>query len=233
MKTYTNQGTDILSLFHPVIARWFQDRIGTPTDIQVQTWQQVSSGGHVLITAPTGSGKTLAAFLWAINQLATRKIESGFTSVLYISPLRALNNDIQRNLLRPLEELKVRFKEAGLDFPDISVETRSGDTPQAERARMLRHPPEILITTPESLNLLVSSAGGRTNLKDLSCVILDEVHAVVGTKRGVYLMTAVERLVPLSGEFQRISLSATIRSPETAAQFIGGYRMSGNPAHPE
>ncbi len=186
-----------------------------------------------MITAPTGSGKTLAAFLWAINQLVTGKIKTGFTSVLYISPLRALNNDIQRNLLRPLEELKLRFTQAGLSFPEISVETRSGDTPQSERARMLRHPPEILITTPESLNLLVSSAGGRTNLKDLSCVILDEVHAVVGSKRGVYLMTAVERLVPLSGEFQRISLSATIRSPETAAQFIGGYMISGSPVQPE
>ncbi len=227
-----SQEADILSLFHPVIARWFQDRIGIPTDIQNQTWQQVSTGGHVLITAPTGSGKTLAAFLWAINQLVTQKIGTGFTSVLYISPLRALNNDIQRNLLRPLEELKSRFIQEGLNFPSISVETRSGDTSQAERARMLRHPPEILITTPESLNLLVSSTGGRINLKNLSCVILDEVHAVLGTKRGVYLMTAVERLVPLSGEFQRISLSATIRSPETAAQFIGGYRITGDPANP-
>jgi len=223
---------DALSLFHPVIARWFREQVGEPTEVQDQSWQQIAAGGHVLITAPTGSGKTLAAFLWAINQFVTGKMATGYTSVLYISPLRALNNDIQRNLLRPLDELRARFHEAGLAFPSIRVETRSGDTPQAERARMQRHPPEILITTPESLNLLLSSPGGRAVLKNLSTVILDEIHAVLGTKRGVYLMTAVERLVPLSGEFQRISLSATLKSPEVAARFVGGFCLEGDPAHP-
>ena len=104
---------DILSQFHPIVARWFRERIGEPTEVQTQSWQQVSAGGHVLITAPTGSGKTLAAFLWAINQLVTGQLATGYTSILYISPLRALNNDIQRNLLRPLEELRERFREAG------------------------------------------------------------------------------------------------------------------------
>ncbi|HLB27683.1 MAG TPA: DEAD/DEAH box helicase [Dehalococcoidales bacterium] len=223
---------DILSLFHPIIARWFRERIGEPTDVQTQSWQHISGGGNALITAPTGSGKTLAAFLWAINQLVTRQISSGCTGIVYISPLRALNNDIQRNLLRPLEELKERFKNAGISFPNITVQTRSGDTPQSERARMLRHPPEIFITTPESLNLLLSSAGGRSVLKNLSTVILDEIHNVLGTKRGVYLMTAIERLVPLSGEFQRIGLSATIKSPDVAAKFIGGFRLEGDPKNP-
>jgi ATP-dependent Lhr-like helicase len=224
---------DVLSLFHPVIAQWFRERIGEPTDVQTQSWQQIVDGGHVLLTAPTGSGKTLAAFLWAINQLVTGKISTGCTSVLYISPLRALNNDIQRNLLRPLEELKERFNQAGLTFPDVGVETRSGDTPQSERVRMLRHPPGILITTPESLNILISSSGGRAMLKNLTTVILDEIHAVLGTKRGVYLITAVERLVPLSGEFQRISISATVKSPEVAARFVGGYRLEGDSRQPE
>src|SRR3990172_4876050 len=107
-----SQDMDILSLFHPIIARWFRERIGEPTDVQTQSWQHISGGGNALITAPTGSGKTLAAFLWAINQLVTRQISSGCTGIVYISPLRALNNDIQRNLLRPLEELKERFKNA-------------------------------------------------------------------------------------------------------------------------
>ncbi len=223
---------DILSRFHPVIARWFQEKFGEPTEVQMQSWQHISSGQHALITAPTGSGKTLAAFLWAINQLVTGKLETGHTSILYISPLKALNNDIQRNLLRPLAEIKEKFAEAGLDWPDIRVETRSGDTPQAERVRILRHPPEIFITTPESLNLMLSSLNGRLMLKSLSVVILDEVHAVLGTKRGVYLMTAIERLVPLSGEFQRIAISATIKPIEPAARFIGGFRLEGDLKYP-
>src|SRR3990172_7639879 len=119
---------DILSLFHPIIAGWFRERIGEPTDVQTQSWQQISGGGHALITAPTGSGKTLAAFFWAINQLVTGQLATGYTGILYVSPLRALNNDIQRNLLRPLEELKERFKKAGVAFPNIMVETRSGET---------------------------------------------------------------------------------------------------------
>jgi ATP-dependent helicase Lhr and Lhr-like helicase len=224
---------DILSLFHPLIARWFREKIGKPTEVQTRSWQHISGGGHALITAPTGSGKTLAAFLWAINQLVTGQLAAGHTGILYISPLKALNNDVQRNLLRPLAEIKEEFLRSGLAFPDIRVETRSGDTPQSERARMLRHPPEIFITTPESLNLLLSSLNGRTMLKNLSAVILDEIHAVLGTKRGVYLMTAVERLVPLSGEFQRIAISATIKPVRPAADFIGGFRLEADLLHPD
>ncbi|HEY32429.1 MAG TPA: DEAD/DEAH box helicase [Dehalococcoidia bacterium] len=221
-----------LSQFHPLITRWFTEQIGTPTEVQEQSWQKIASGEHLLITAPTGSGKTLAAFLWAINQLVTGQFPTGHTSILYISPLKALNNDIQRNLLGPLSELEKSFTEAGAGFPNISVRTRSGDTPPSDRLQMQRHPPEILITTPESLNLLLSSAGGRSILRGISTVILDEVHAVVGTKRGTYLTTAVERLVPMSGEFQRIALSATIRPVETVAEFVGGFQIEGTPPNP-
>jgi len=216
-----------LSRFHPIIARWFTAEIGQPTEVQEESWQRIATGEHVLITAPTGSGKTLAAFLWAINQLVTGQLPTGHTSVLYVSPLRALNNDIQRNLLGPLGELREAFQESGASFPSIRVQTRSGDTPQSERHQMQRHSPEILITTPESLNLLLSSVGGRSVLKGIATVILDEVHAVFGNKRGVHLMTAVERLVPLNGEFQRIALSATIRPLETVAEFVGGFRIEG------
>ena len=216
-----------LSVFHPLIHSWFLDTIGSPTDIQEKAWPEIASGGHVLITAPTGSGKTLTAFLWALNKLILEEWTSGVTSVLYISPLKALNNDIQRNLLGPLDELKDVFEKAGEPFPDIRVLTRSGDTPQADRRRMQRHPPEILITTPESLNLLLSSIGGRSILTHLSTTILDEIHAVFGNRRGVHLITAVDRLVPLSGEFQRIALSATVRPLETVAEFVGGYNVTG------
>ena len=216
-----------LSQFHPLVARWFEERVGQPTEVQREAWPRIAAGEHLLITAPTGSGKTLAAFLWAINQLITGKWTPGYTSVLYISPMRALNYDIHRNLLGPLEELKEAFGRAGEDFPEIHVLTRSGDTPQVDRRQMLRHSPEILISTPESLNLLLSSRGGRSVLTGISTVILDEIHAVYGTKRGVYLITAVDRLVRLSGEFQRIVLSATLRPAERVAEFVAGYRMAG------
>ncbi len=220
------------SLFHPLIERWFCESIGQPTPVQEQAWPRIAAGEHVLIAAPTGSGKTMAAFMWALNALITGRWARGATRVLYVSPLKALNNDVQRNLLRPLKELEETFEAAGQPFPTIHVRTRSGDTPQADRRRMLRHPPEILITTPESLNLLLFSTGGRSMLTGLSTVILDEIHAVAGNKRGVYLMTAVDRLVMLSGEFQRIALSATIRPVEVIAQFVGGFEKGGSSESP-
>jgi ATP-dependent Lhr-like helicase len=217
----------VLGQFHPLIAEWFEEHVGRPTDLQDEAWPRIAAGDHVLITGPTGSGKTLAAFLWALNQLIQGTWPIGQTRVLYISPMRALNYDIQRNLLGPLEVLEELFKRDGEGFPQIRVLTRSGDTPQPDRRRMLRHPPEILITTPESLNLLLSSRIGRSSLTHLSTVILDEIHAVFGTKRGVYLMTAVDRLVRLTGEFQRIALSATIRPVEAVAEFVAGRSMEG------
>ncbi|MFZ5573140.1 MAG: DEAD/DEAH box helicase [Thermodesulfobacteriota bacterium] len=221
-----------LSLFHPLVAEWFGGAMGSPSDIQARAWPEIAAGKHVLATAPTGSGKTLTAFLWAINQLVTRNWPAGRIRVLYISPLKALNNDVRENLTRPLAQLHRHFHAAGQPLPVIRVQTRSGDTPREERRNMLRHPPEILITTPESLNLLISSGTGRRLFTGLKCVILDEIHAVVAAKRGVHLMTAVERLVLLSGEFQRIALSATVRPPAAVARFIGGFRLEGEAADP-
>ncbi len=213
-----------LNAFHPLISRWFSDTFKEPTDIQQQAWPQIIEGRHVLITAPTGSGKTLTAFLWAIHQLATGAWEEGQVRVVYVSPLKALNNDVRKNLLHPLEKIEKCFNAAGTPFPSIRALTRSGDTPQDERRRMLRHPPEILILTPESLNIILSSKNGRRMLSGTATVILDEIHAVVATKRGTHLITAVERLAALAGEFQRIALSATVNPIDRVAGFIGGYR---------
>ena len=218
------------SSFHPLIRQWFRERLGFPTDIQAQAWTAIARGEHVLVTAPTGCGKTLAAFLWGLHQLITGAWPAGQVRVLYVSPLKALNNDIQRNVLRPLAELTQVFRTAGAGFPDISVSTRSGDTPGEERRKMARRPPEILITTPESLNLLLTSRSGRSLLTGIATVILDEIHAVAGTKRGTHLITAVDRLVLLSGEFQRIALSATVNPPGRIADFFGGYRLEGRGA---
>lgn len=223
---------DVLHRFNPLVAEWFRGQVGKPTEVQIRSWPAIINGDHLLIAAPTGSGKTMTAFLWALNQLIEGNWTAGQTSVLYVSPLKALNNDIHRNLLAPLAQLREKFGRASLEFPHIRVVTRSGDTPSSERRRMLRHPPEILITTPESLNLMLSSAGGRSILTHLETVILDEIHAVINTKRGTHLITAVDRLVDLSGEFQRLALSATIRPMKTVARFVGGYRLTGNEERP-
>ena len=147
--------------------------------------------------------------------------------MLYISPLKALNNDIQRNLIQPLGALKAIFEKAGEKFPNIRVQTRSGDTSQTDRRRMLRNPPEVLITTPESLNLLLSSVHGRQMLTGLKPVILDEIHGVIAGRRGTYLMTAGDRLIPLAGEFQRVALSATVKPLDMLAAFVGGFVLEG------
>ncbi len=213
-----------LTLFHPLIKKWFGEKIGTPTEIQSRSWPLIADGRHVLMTAPTGTGKTLAAFLWALDRLLTGKWEPGKTSVLYISPLKALNNDVRKNLLKPLEEIKSYFNSEGLNFPDIKVFVRSGDTPPDERRRMVSRPPEILITTPESLNILLTSKNSFTLFDGLKTVILDEIHALAGNKRGTYLICAVERLTRIAGEFQRVVLSATAKPLQVIADWAGSQR---------
>ncbi len=214
-----------LAAFDPLIREWLGETLGEPTEVQALAWPRIAAGEHVLVSAPTGSGKTLTAFLWTLHQLLTGHWPPGKVRALYVSPLRALNNDIRRNLELPLEQLAERFRAAGREPPPLRAVTRSGDTPAAERRRMLRQPPEILITTPESLNILLTSKNGRRLLTAIETVILDEIHAVAGSKRGTHLITAVDRLVPLAGEFQRIALSATVRPMETVAELVGGYRL--------
>lgn len=223
---------DVLNLFHPLVARWFSERMGSPTPIQSLSWREIAAGSHVLATAPTGSGKTLAAFLWGVNQLLTGNWPGGQVRVLYVSPLKALNNDIKRNLLSPLDGLADCFDRAGHPFPRIRVMTRSGDTPPEERRAIRRHPPEILITTPESLNIMLTARGGEELFRGIRTVILDEIHAVAASKRGTHLITAIERLTLTSGEFQRIALSATVRPLEVIADFIGGFQRSDGCGEP-
>ncbi len=203
---------DPLSVFSPETRDWFENAFKAPTPAQTLGWPAIASGKHTLIQAPTGSGKTLAAFLYGIDRLHHEPGQG--LRLLYVSPLKALNYDIERNLRGPLAGLK----------SELRIAVRTGDTPQRERAEMLRHPPDILITTPESLFLLLTSRA-RENLKGVRTLILDEVHAVAGTKRGAHLALSVERLQRLTDEpFQRIGLSATQRPLEEIGRFVSGAR---------
>ena len=216
-----------LDPFHPVFKDWFLRAQGEPTEIQALSWPVIAAGKHLLMSAPTGSGKTLSAFLWALQGLATHPERLGTTRVLYVSPLKALGADIARNLTRPLAELKEAFRETGETLPAIRVATRSGDTSASERRRLLKSPPEILVTTPESLNLMLSTPPGRNALMGVETLILDEVHALAANRRGVLLTTAAERLVEIAGEVQRIALSATVRPPQAIADWVGGIDSTG------
>jgi len=216
-----------LQHFSPVTQAWFNDAFAEPTPAQTGAWQTISAGRNALVVAPTGSGKTLAAFLWALDRLATspRPDEKQHRCrVLYVSPLKALAVDIERNLRAPLVGLQQTASRLGLESPEIAVGVRSGDTSAADRRRISAAPPDVLITTPESLFLMLTSQA-REALRRVDTVIVDEVHAVAGTKRGAHLAVSLERLDELiEHPAQRIGLSATVRPIEEVARFLGGAR---------
>ena len=204
--------------------RWFMDSFPEPTEAQQRGWDAIATGGHTLIHAPTGSGKTLAAFLWAIDGLANEAIPDAGKRcrVLYISPMKALAYDVDRNLRVPLAGIQAEAERIGLALSPISTAMRTGDTPQTERRAMLRTPPDILITTPESLYLMLTSQM-RSALASVRTVIVDEVHSVAGTKRGSHLSISLERLTAIAEiPPQRIGLSATQRPLEAIGEYLGG-----------
>ena len=225
-------GCMALHRFHPAVAAWFAGRFGTPTPIQAEAWPAIAAGADTLIAAPTGSGKTLAAFLAVIDALVSEARAGDLvgrlpeeTRVLYVSPLKALSNDIRRNLEEPLAGIGEALESGGHGRFPLRAAVRTGDTPAAERRRMLREPPHILVTTPESLYLLLTSAGGRELLRGVRTVIVDEIHALATTKRGAHLALSLERLAALTGRpIQRIGLSATQRPLEVMARFLTGSR---------
>ncbi len=223
--------SDPLAPFSPAVRAWFESAFETPTPAQVGGWASISTGRHTLIHAPTGSGKTLAAFLWCLDRLARSPTPppargtTGSVRVLYISPLKALTYDVERNLRAPLHGIGLAAQRLGEPEPRISIAGRTGDTPQEQRRELARRPPDILVTTPESLYLLLTS-GARDTLRGVETVIVDEVHSIAGTKRGAHLALSLERLERLRPEgappLQRIGLSATQRPLETIARFLGG-----------
>ncbi|HEY9064427.1 MAG TPA: DEAD/DEAH box helicase [Burkholderiaceae bacterium] len=212
------------------MSRWLRKRFGQATDVQTRAWAITSQRRHALIAAPTGSGKTLAAFLAAINELVLEGLAQGLADevhVLYVSPLKALSNDIRRNLQEPLAGIRAGLLEMGLPDPGIRDAVRTGDTLAAERERMRRAPPHILVTTPESLYILLTSDSGRRMLKSVKSVIVDELHSVAGSKRGAHLMLSLERLEsPCERQPVRIGLSATVKPLDTMARFLVGRRSA-------
>ncbi len=226
---------DPLAPFSPAVRDWFRASFEAPTEAQADGWAAISSGQHTLIHAPTGSGKTLAAFLWCLDRLATNpspiptREAPGAVRVLYVSPLKALTYDIERNLRAPLTGIALAAERLGTEPPRISVASRTGDTPAEDRRQIARRPPDILITTPESLYLMLTSAA-RDVLRAVEYVIVDEIHAIAGSKRGAHLALSLERLealrrlgsAPASTPMQRIGLSATQRPLDTIARFLGG-----------
>ena len=222
---------DVLDRFSPATREWFRGAFAAPTLAQAGAWEAISDGSNALVIAPTGSGKTLASFLWSIDKLASSPAPEAATAeearlhrtrVLYISPLKALGVDVERNLRSPLVGVTQTARRLGTEAPEITVGVRSGDTTSSDRRLLARLPPDILITTPESLYLMLTSAA-RETLKGVETVIVDEVHAVAATKRGAHLALSLERLdALLERPAQRIGLSATVRPPEAVAKFLGG-----------
>jgi ATP-dependent helicase Lhr and Lhr-like helicase len=223
----TTAPADALARFSVVTRDWFAGTFAEPTPAQADAWAAIADGHNTLVVAPTGSGKTLAAFLWAIDQLASptgapRDERKPGTRVLYVSPLKALAVDVERNLRTPLAGMTRVAERRDLPPPEITVGVRSGDTPPAQRRQLIATPPDVLITTPESLFLMLTSAARQT-LADVQTVIVDEIHAIAGTKRGAHLALSLERLDDmLQAPAQRIGLSATVRPPEEVARFLSG-----------
>ena len=222
--------------FHPAVARWFEQTFGAPTEPQLRGWPAIQSGRHVVISAPTGSGKTLAAFLASLDVLFREGVEADLpdeTQVVYVSPLKALSNDIRKNLQEPLAGIRALFGETNGCEIDVRAEVRTGDTTAAQRQALIKKPPHILVTTPESLYLLLTSDSGRRMLSTVRTLILDEIHAVVDERRGAHLALSVERLAALTkNPLQRIGLSATQKPIEEVARFLVGTRAvddAGNP----
>ena len=217
-----------LDSFHPAVSGWFQKHFDAPTSVQNESWPAIQSRLHTLLAAPTGSGKTLAAFLASIDALLKEGLERGLpneTRVLYISPLKALSNDIQKNLQLPLAGIRDELLESGLPDVDIKAWVRTGDTPQWERQKAVREPPHILVTTPESAYILLTSDSGRNMLRTVETVIVDEIHALAGSKRGSHLSLSLERLDALVEKpLTRVGCSATQKPIETMADFLVGDR---------
>src|SRR5215207_8200537 len=215
-----------LPYFHDAVSAWFSRTFPAPTPAQAEAWPAIQSRQDVLIAAPTGSGKTLAAFLAAIDELMREGEQWGLpdeTRVLYVSPLKALSNDINRNLEAPLNGIREELRNHTVRDVEIRTWVRTGDTPQYERAQMRRKPPHIVVTTPESLYILLGSASGREMLATTRTVIVDEIHAVVGTKRGAHLALSLERLDALAGRrLTRIGLSATQEPIAEVARLLVG-----------
>jgi len=214
--------------FYPAIEQWFEQKFGTPTLPQERGWPAIQSGAHTLISAPTGSGKTLAAFLASLDQLFRDGLAGNLrdeTSVLYVSPLKALSNDIHKNLEEPLAGICAALRTTHNRDVEVRAEVRTGDTPQAKRLAIARRPPHILVTTPESLYLLLTSLRGRGLLTTVRTLIVDEIHALVGNRRGSHLSLSMERLASLArAPVQRIGLSATQKPTEEVARFLVGTR---------
>ena len=219
---------EVLGGFHAVVREWFYSSFEAPTPVQEGAWPAISAGRHALLAAPTGSGKTLAGFLAVIDDLLRRAQRGELpdrTQVVYVSPLRALSADVRRNLEAPLAGIDRRLKEGGRAASGITAGLRTGDSSQAERRRLLKRPPHILVTTPESLYLLLTAEGGRRMLSNARTVILDELHALAGGKRGAHLALTLERLQMLTGQpLRRIGMSATQRPLERMARFLLGNR---------
>src|SRR5690349_12274478 len=241
-----------LEQFHPAVRDWFLKQFPAPTDPQAEAWPAIKAGKHTLIAAPTGSGKTLAAFLSAIDDLVWKAVEGTLTDethVVYVSPLKALSNDIKINLEEPLKDIQINLEAAGVKGVGIRTLVRTGDTPAKDRAAMTKKPPHIIVTTPESLYILLTSDGGRKMLRTVRTLIVDEIHAMVDDKRGSHLSLSIERLEALTASYHkfqisnlkseapaslvRIGLSATQKPIEEVARFLVGTANIGASGAPQ